>query len=236
MFALSPVSAYADLPIEQVTLKKGNFEITNCEKAADKSCSCKIDITYTIIADNQYKAVNAKSKEYAEEALNDAPFKEWRCSDKMIQSNQNGSDFEYGYSSSLGFENVDIATLNLSYRYTWRNAPHETLASQTIIIDKTSGKIIEVTDLFEKDKLDALNHAVLLLLKQDPNWDAFRDKEYATSISATDTKGYFYIENNRLNFEVRPLRGTYVAIEIPLEFISHPAIRKLYQEPSNASR
>ena len=235
IIAVPAIGIASPVTMTEVVLKRESYLEEKCDDVRTPVCQCEVDISYYRFSGlkniNQINSIVKKNADRSVKLASGLLGCRGKIVDKLADLPTSSMEFR----ASKYFENNDLLLVSYGAGFYGIGAAHPNTVNDGIIIfDKHLGKILTNADIFSVDNLGALNDYILKQLKKDPDWYDPWDEKYLSVISKEEAIGEIYIRGNRLKININPSYPVNIEVEIPLEFIAHPAIRELYKEPANA--
>lgn len=235
---------------EEVVVLKGlqNIPKTQCKELRKddpgRPCQCEADVSYAKLSG--FPGAENLTKKLRNEAV-------WAARQCGLIAEKDDKDYSdladnYGYGNGVYRLGSLLQIMTSSGGY-YHGAAHPINSTSTFFVDTKTGKKLTNRDIFYEKKFAALNHYIFTHAKDDQSSNSPEylsgsemgdwhtpdyNEEYKTTITANKSKGEIYISDNRLHIMIRVSYPSFYYAEIPLEFIRHPEIRKLYKETPDA--
>lgn len=261
LLLLCPMVGHAATVLTHVPVQQGSFLDKACLAAASdddeyekNSCYCVADIAYPQVSGVKNEAaLNAALKAKGMEAskgMGDSggpACRGERMDDKaMPAAGINDEQF----SGAIAFENDALLSIGFSYYSYGAGAAHGNPWSDALLFDKKAGHILTLADIVDVKKIPALNRHIYEELKhtddsflgglcadeEQNHSDSFCPAEPEAYVAEKDALGYLSLSETGLSvvfnvYAVGPYAAGPIEVEIPEQFIVHPAIKKLYGAP-----
>lgn len=260
LLLLCPMVGHAATVLTHVPVQQGSFLDKACLATAGddeyekNSCYCVADIAYPQIAGVKNEVVlNAALKARGLEAgKNFGEGNGPACAGERIadKAMPDGGVNDQQFSGAIAFENDALLSIGFSSYYYGAGAAHGNPWSDALLFDKTEGRILTLADMVDVKKLPALNRHIYEELKQtddsflgglcadeeQSHGDSFCPAKPEAYVAEKDALGYLSLSETGLSvvfnvYAVGPYAAGPIEVEIPEQFIAHPAIKKLYGAP-----
>jgi hypothetical protein len=257
LLLLCPMVGHAATALTHVPVQQGSFLDKAClaeagnEEYERNSCYCVADISYPQLSGLKNEAVlNAALKAKGLDAGkgmgegNGPACAGERIDDKAMPE---GGVNDEQFSGAIAYEDDALLSIGFSYYSYGAGAAHGNPWSNALIWDKKEGRILALADLVDVKKLPALNRYIFDALKQreesflgglcadeeQDHGDSFCPTAPEAYVAEKDAIGYLSLSETGLSvvfnvYAVGPYAAGPIEVEIPEQFIVHPAIKKLY--------
>ncbi|PZP85528.1 MAG: hypothetical protein DI582_05485 [Azospirillum brasilense] len=261
LLLLCPMVGHAATVLTHVPVQQGSFldkaclaEVSGADEYEARMCYCEADIAYPQVSGVKNETVlNAALKARGIEAgkgmgEGDGP----ACPGTKVdmKSVPAAGINDEQFSGAIAFENDALLSIGFSHYSYGAGAAHGNPWSDALLFDKNAGRILTLADIVDVKKLPALNRHIYEELKQtdesflgglcadeeQDHSDSFCPAKPEAYVAEKDALGYLSLSETGLSvvfnvYAVGPYAAGPIEIEIPEQFIAHPAIKKLYGAP-----